>query len=86
MADSSAVFVGSLLGTSSTQMNTITRGGCVIASETTYSYKPLLGAVFTTALNLSHTNYFIPRYGATKTIRVAAVTTLDTACNTGVSH
>jgi Flp pilus assembly protein TadG len=70
----------------STMTNQVARGGCIIASEMSYSYKPLLGAVFTVALNLSHVNYFIPRYGATTTIQVDSPTLAhpDTACTTGV--
>jgi len=73
----------SALGASTTT-NNVARGGCIIASEVSYSYKPLLGAVFTSALNLSHVNYFIPRYGATGTIKVDSPTVLDTSCTTGV--
>lgn len=69
-------------GTTPTQMNITAQGGCVIASEVTYSYMPLLGVVFNKTLTLSHTNYFIPRYGATKTIRVDS-TTPTNACTTG---
>jgi Flp pilus assembly protein TadG len=71
---------------SGTTTNDVARGGCIIASEVSYSYKPLLGAVFTVALNLSHVNYFIPRYGATDTIQVDSPTLAhpDTACTTGV--
>lgn len=69
----------------SPQMNTTARGGCVIASEVTYSYKPLLGVVFNTTLTLSHTNYFIPRYGATNTIKVDSPTVASTSCTTGVT-
>lgn len=71
---------------SGTTTNDVARGGCIIASEVSYSYKPLLGAVFTVALNLSHVNYFIPRYGATATIEVDSPTLAhpDTACTTGV--
>lgn len=71
---------------STTMMNTISQGGCVIASETTYSYLPLLGQVFKTALTLAHTNYFIPRYGAKKVIQVAAQGSgglTSTSCTTG---
>lgn len=73
-------------GTTPTQMNIVAQGGCIIASEVSYSYKPLLGVVFDTALNLSHTNYFIPRYGATNTIIVDNMNpaVLATACKTGV--
>lgn len=70
--------------TNSPEMNSVAQGGCIIASEVTYSYKPLLGVVFNTALTLSHTNYFIPRYGATNTIKVDSPSVADTACTTGV--
>lgn len=63
---------------STTQMNSVSRGGCVIAAEVSYSYKPVLGAVFTTALNLKHTNYFLPRFGSTDPIK------LDTSTTTSV--
>jgi Flp pilus assembly protein TadG len=63
--------------------NTMARNGCVIASETTYPYKPLLGMVFTNTINLNRTNYFIPRYGATNTILIGAQTVLATACTDG---
>ncbi|OJX55267.1 TadE/TadG family type IV pilus assembly protein [Devosia sp. 66-22] len=52
----------------STRMNQVSRGGCVIAAEVTYSYLPVLGAVFTTAINLRHTNYFLPRFGSSEPI------------------
>jgi Flp pilus assembly protein TadG len=71
------------IGTSP-QMNALAQGGCVIASQATYSYKPLLGVVFDTALTLSHSNYFIPRYGATNVIKLDSPTVLDTSCTTGV--
>jgi Flp pilus assembly protein TadG len=66
----------------------VARGGCIIAAEASYSYKPILGQVFTTALNLSHTNYFIPRYGATAVINLTSLTNAgkaltSTACTTG---
>jgi Flp pilus assembly protein TadG len=63
----------------------VSRGGCVVAAETSYSYKPLLGQVFTSALNLSHINYFIPRFGATGVIKLWSNkdTLSATACTTG---
>ena len=67
-----------LAASSNAQMNTVSRGGCVIAAEVTYSYLPLLGQVFKTALNLKHTNYFLPRFGSTDPIR------LDTSTTTSV--
>lgn len=73
-----------LLSTGSNQMtNTVARGGCIIAAEASYSYKPVLGVVFKSALNLSHTNYFIPRYGATGVINLSTTSLSSTACTTG---
>ena len=69
---------------STTTTNQVAQGGCIIASEVTYSYKPLLGYIFKTALNLYHVNYFIPRYGATGTIQLDSPTVASTACTTGV--
>ena len=53
---------------STTQMNSVSRGGCVIAAEVTYSYLPVLGAVFETTFTLKHTNYFLPRFGSSEPI------------------
>jgi Flp pilus assembly protein TadG len=53
---------------STTQMNLVSRGGCVIAAEVTYSYLPVLGAVFETTFTLKHTNYFLPRFGSSEPI------------------
>ena len=61
----------------------VARGGCIVAAETSYSYKPLLGQVFTTALDLYHINYFLPRYGATGVIQITSPTLTSTACTTG---
>lgn len=55
---------------STTEMNIISHGGCVIAAEVSYSYLPILGQVFKTALDLKHTNYFLPRFGSTTPIDV----------------
>jgi Flp pilus assembly protein TadG len=65
---------------SSTEMNTISRGGCVIAAEVSYSYLPLLGQIFKTALNLQHTNYFLPRFGSTAPIDLDTTTLAGDAC------
>jgi Flp pilus assembly protein TadG len=43
-------------------MNLIARGGRVVASETWYPYKPVLGLVFTEPLNLYQQGFYIPRY------------------------
>jgi Flp pilus assembly protein TadG len=73
-----------LLSTGSNAMtNTVARGGCIVAAETSYSYKPVLGQVFKNALNLGHTNYFIPRYGATGVINLSTTSLTSTACTTG---
>ncbi len=61
-------------------MNQVSRGGCVVAAETSYSYKPVLGQVFTSALNLSHTNYFLPRFGSTQPINLDTTSLTATAC------
>lgn len=65
---------------SSTQMNSVSRGGCVIAAEVSYSYLPVLGQVFKTALNLKHTNYFLPRFGSTKPIDLDTTSLASDAC------
>jgi len=65
---------------SSSTMNQVARGGCVVASETSYSYKPVLGQVFTTALNLAHTNYFLPRYGGAYPINLQTTSLASNAC------
>ncbi|MEO8757587.1 MAG: TadE/TadG family type IV pilus assembly protein [Devosia sp.] len=61
----------------------VSRGGCVVAAETIYPYKPLFGQVFKTPLNLSHTNYFVPRYGGTAVINLQTTSLTTTACTTG---
>lgn len=65
------------------ETDTIARSGCLVAAETSYSYKPLLGQVFTSAMNLSHINYFISRYGATSVIQLWNTSLTSTACTTG---
>jgi Flp pilus assembly protein TadG len=65
---------------STSTMNQVARGGCVVASETSYSYRPVLGQVFTTALNLAHTNFFLPRYGAAYPINLQTTSLTGTAC------
>jgi Flp pilus assembly protein TadG len=66
--------------TSSTMMNQLAQGGCIIAAESSYSYMPVLGQVFTTALNLSHVNYFLPRYGAIYPINLSSTSLSASAC------
>lgn len=65
---------------STTQMNIVSKGGCVIAAEVSYSYLPVLGQVFKTALNLKHTNYFLPRFGSTKPIDLDTTSLANDAC------
>lgn len=62
------------------EMNKLSQGGCVIAAEATYSYLPMLGKVFDTALNLSHTNYFLPRFGSGVPISLSSETLDSDAC------
>lgn len=64
----------------STNMNTVSRGGCVIAAEVSYSYLPILGQVFKTALSLKHTNYFLPRFGSTDPINLDSTSLTSTSC------
>lgn len=45
-------------------MNELARGGYVIASETSYSYRPVLGMVFTDALHLYQQSFYLPRFAA----------------------
>ena len=67
----------------SSMTDQVARGGCIVAAETSYSYQPLLGQVFKSNLNLAHTNYFIPRYGATGVINLQTTSLTSTACTTG---
>ena len=69
-----------LAATSNTQMNSVSRGGCVVAAEVTYSYLPVLGQVFKVALNLKHTNYFLPRFGSTSPIDLDTTTLASNSC------
>lgn len=64
----------------STQMNSVSRGGCVIAAEVTYAYLPVLGKVFQTTLTLRHTNYFLPRFGSTNPIDLDTKDVPTTGC------
>jgi Flp pilus assembly protein TadG len=66
--------------TTSSTTDVVARGGCIVATETQYSYKPLLGQVFTSALNLYHINYFLPRYGATGVLQLWNTSLASTAC------
>jgi Flp pilus assembly protein TadG len=45
------------------QMNVIARGGYLVAAEVDYSYTPMMGLVFTNALDLRSENLFLPRFG-----------------------
>ena len=66
-----------------TEMNKLIAkdGGCVVAAEVIYSYTPLLGTVFKTAVNFKHTNYFLPRFGNAAPIVVEGETVSATACS-----
>lgn len=57
---------------STKEMNKVTRettAQFLVAAETYYSYKPLLGVVFTTALSLYRENLYLPRYEAKITLQ-----------------
>ena len=58
-------------------------GGCVVAAEVKYSYTPVLGQVFKTAITMTHTNYFLPRFGNTAPIQMQGEASVDSkACTT----
>ena len=44
------------------RMNELAREGWVVASETKYAYTPVLGIVFTSAINLDRESFYLPRY------------------------
>lgn len=50
------------------EMIAIAAGQTVIAAETSYSYRPLLGAVFKNELDLHRSALFMPRFGGTITL------------------
>jgi hypothetical protein len=61
-----------------TQISEIARsataaGGWLVVSETTYPYKPALGFVFKDPVSLSHTSYFLPRFGECLKVTTAGV-------------
>ena len=60
--------------------DSVSRGGCVVAAEASYTYLPLFGQVFKSALTLSHVNYFVPRFGATGVIQLWSDKPATTAC------
>jgi Flp pilus assembly protein TadG len=68
--------------TAASMINQVSRGGCIVAAETTYAYLPMLGQVFKTSVNLSHTNYFLPRFGSSDVINLQTTSVATTACTT----
>lgn len=64
----------------SSAMNQLSRGGCVVAAEVSYSYLPMLAQVFKTALTLKHTTYFLPRFGSSEPIDLDTTSLSATAC------
>lgn len=50
------------------EMIAIATGQTVIAAETRYSYRPLLGVVFKNELDLHRSALFMPRFGGTITV------------------
>lgn len=65
---------------STAMMNQVARGGCIVAAETTYSYKPVLGQIFKSALNLSHENFFLPRFGGAYPLNLQTTSLASNAC------
>lgn len=47
-----------------TDMAEISKGGYLVATTTRYPYKPVLGMVFTSAINLENEALFLPRFGS----------------------
>lgn len=45
------------------EMNKLARGGYLVASETRFSYLPVMGMVFEDPIGLHHESFFLPRYG-----------------------
>lgn len=62
------------------RMNEVSRGGCIIAAEVSYAYLPLLAQVFSTAVTLQHTNYFLPRFGSDRPIDLDTTSLANNAC------
>lgn len=62
------------------KMNEIAQGGCVIASEASYSYRPMLGQVFTSNILLAHTNYLLPRFGSQIALNLESTNVSANAC------
>jgi Flp pilus assembly protein TadG len=54
-----------------TAMVDISKGKSVVLSETSYSYRPLLGWVVKTAINLHRVSYFIPRESTSITYKTS---------------
>ncbi len=48
---------------STAEINLLAREGFLVVAEVDYSYLPLFGIVIPNAINLSHTDFFLPRFG-----------------------
>lgn len=46
------------------QINQVARGSYLVVSEIQYPYKPVYGLVISNTINLTHTEYFVPRFAA----------------------
>jgi Flp pilus assembly protein TadG len=46
-----------------TNMRNLASGGFIVASETTYPYRPVLGLVFRDELSLYSESFYLPRFG-----------------------
>ena len=47
-----------------TQINQVARGSYLVVAEIVYPYKPVYGVVIPNTINLSHIEYFVPRFAA----------------------
>ncbi len=46
------------------QMKALALGSYLVMSEVKYPYRPIFGMVISATVNLNHTEYFLPRFGA----------------------
>lgn len=61
-------------------INQVARGGCVLASEASYGFSPMLAQVFTQRYMLSHTNFLLPRFGSQVALNVGDTDLAGNAC------
>jgi hypothetical protein len=61
-------------------INQVARGGCVLASEASYGFSPMLAQVFTQRYMLAHTNFLLPRFGSQVALNVGDTDVPGNAC------